>query len=115
MKQRYLNLFIVIVIGINLFSAISFADGRGAFASDSVGARPSILGEGFVAVADDANALHWNPAGIPQLLQPEFIASHVNLFSLGGYFNYTEDSQSRFQAGTGFFHSLLKKNTSILR
>ena len=28
------------------------------------GARPSAMGESYVAIADDATATHWNPAGL---------------------------------------------------
>ena len=36
-------------------------------AGASVGARPYGLGLAFIAVADDANATYWNPAGLVQL------------------------------------------------
>ncbi|MBO8126329.1 MAG: hypothetical protein H0Z38_03730 [Firmicutes bacterium] len=32
-----------------------------------VGARPLAMGGAFVAVADDANAVYWNPAGLAQI------------------------------------------------
>jgi tetratricopeptide (TPR) repeat protein len=94
MVQKYIAFFITLIIGITLFSNACLAEGRGAIASESVGARSSILGEAYIAIADDANALRCNPAGLPLLLQPEFTASHVSIFSLGGYFDYTGDSGS---------------------
>src|SRR5712692_400351 len=36
-----------------------------------VGARPLGMGGAFVAVADDATAASWNPAGLALLLHPE--------------------------------------------
>jgi len=83
-------LFILIPLGFFFLTTNSYAAGRGAFAGDSIGARPSIFGESFVAVADDASALRWNPAGLTQLLQYEFTSSHINFFSMGGYVDYTE-------------------------
>ena len=94
MKRKYFVFFMTLVIGVALFSGTSFAEGRGVLANESVGARPSVLGEAYVAVADDANALRWNPAGIPLLLQTEFTASHINLFSLGGFADYSSESGS---------------------
>ena len=85
------------ILGITLCAIDSSSAGRGAFAGDSVGARASILGEAFVAVADDANALRWNPAGITQILQPEFTSSHINFFTMGGrnyYLDYSGDSKA---------------------
>ncbi len=32
-----------------------------------LGARPIAMGQAFVAVADDANSIYWNPAGLRQL------------------------------------------------
>lgn len=34
------------------------------FRSTRTGARPRAMGSAFVAVSDDANAVHWNPAGL---------------------------------------------------
>jgi len=84
---------ISLLLGLSL-SDIALAEGRGALANDLVGARASVLGEAFVAVADDASALRWNPARLPLMLQPELTASHVSLFSLGGYLDYSDNSGS---------------------
>lgn len=90
MKLQNTVLCILGVLGIMLCAVTGApAMGRGAFADDSVGARASVFGEAFVAVADDANALRWNPAGLGLLLQPELTSSHANLFSLGGYLDYS--------------------------
>jgi hypothetical protein len=42
-----------------------------------VGARGVAMGESFVAIADDASALYWNPAGIAQFRDNQVIASHT--------------------------------------
>ncbi|MFH2069678.1 MAG: PorV/PorQ family protein [Elusimicrobiota bacterium] len=42
-----------------------------AFLKIGVGARAVAMGESFVAVADDANALYWNPAGISTVVKKE--------------------------------------------
>ncbi len=44
------------------------------------GARAHGMGGAFIAIADDATALSWNPAGIAQLDKPE--ASAVGLFNM---------------------------------
>jgi tetratricopeptide (TPR) repeat protein len=94
MKLKNTILKSVLILSITLSVATGASAGRGAFAGDSVGARASILGEAFVALADDANALRWNPAGLTQLLQPELTSSHIGFFSLGGYVDYTENSSA---------------------
>lgn len=42
-----------------------------------VGARGVAMGEAFVAVANDATALFWNPAGLAQYPHNEVVASHT--------------------------------------
>lgn len=41
------------------------------------GARPVGMGEAFTAVADDANTVAWNPAGLAGLRRREFSAMHL--------------------------------------
>jgi Uncharacterised protein family (UPF0164) len=48
------------------------------FLKIGVGGRAVGMGESFVAVANDASALYWNPAGIAQMQKNEVIFSHVN-------------------------------------
>lgn len=53
------------------------------------GARAAGMGDAFVAVADDATAASWNPAGLIQLEKPEL--------SIVGDFRQIEESLSAFQ------------------
>jgi long-subunit fatty acid transport protein len=48
------------------------------FLKIGVGARAVGMGESFVAVANDASALYWNPAGIVQIGRNELMFSHIN-------------------------------------
>jgi hypothetical protein len=41
------------------------------------GARGVGMGESFVAVANDASALYWNPAGLTQFTENEFLFAHT--------------------------------------
>ena len=41
-----------------------------------LGARPQGMGGAFSAIADDANAIYWNPAGLGQILKGEFTFMH---------------------------------------
>ena len=47
------------------------------FLSIPVGTRANSLGGAFVAVADDASSLYWNPAGISRLSSNEFLVTHT--------------------------------------
>lgn len=48
------------------------------FLKIGVGARSVGMGESFVAVANDASALFWNPAGIAEFQNNQLILSHIN-------------------------------------
>lgn len=47
------------------------------FLKIGVGARGVAMGESFVAVANDASALFWNPAGLVQAPENQVIAAHT--------------------------------------
>src|ERR1035437_953108 len=46
------------------------------FLKIGVGSRASALGDAFVAIANDASALYWNPAGLVQFTENQVIFSH---------------------------------------
>jgi hypothetical protein len=47
------------------------------FLKIGVGARAVGLGETFVAIANDASALYWNPAGLTQFTNQQLIVAHT--------------------------------------
>lgn len=51
-----------------------------AFLKISVGPRAVAMGEAYAGVADEVNAVYWNPAGLAQLRAPEITAMHVFWF-----------------------------------
>ncbi|MDI6736368.1 MAG: PorV/PorQ family protein [bacterium] len=48
----------------------------GQFLKIGAGARPCGMGEAFSAVADDVNAIYWNPAGLMQVTEKEGTFMH---------------------------------------
>jgi hypothetical protein len=60
------------------------------FLSEGVGARALAMGGAYVAVADDATANYWNPAGLTFVRGPEIGFSHVTMFDeLANYDAFT--------------------------
>ncbi len=57
------------------------------FLSIPVGARALGMGGAFVAVANDASAMYWNPSGLAGMYQTEALFSHANWIA-GINFNY---------------------------
>ncbi len=47
------------------------------FLKIGIGARPAAMGQAYLALADDAEAMNWNPAGLSQLEEPEISAMHL--------------------------------------
>jgi hypothetical protein len=47
------------------------------------GARAAALGDAYTAVADDAYATVWNPAGFARLPRPEMAATHTQWIQSG--------------------------------
>ena len=51
-----------------------------AFEDLGAGARPISMGNAFAAVADDANTIYYNPAGLGQLKHPQLTAGYGQLY-----------------------------------
>jgi len=86
-----------VLIAVMLFAA---AAANAAFFDMGQGARPVGMGEAFVAVADDANAMYYNVAGMTQVrmlsttatytgymdgLSDSFIAAVVPMYKYGAF------------------------------
>lgn len=80
-----------LVAAIAVFAMMSFARAgnyAGDFMSIGVGARALAMGGAFCAVADDASAIYWNPAGMTAIKRAE--VSSIKLIDQSGIdSNYT--------------------------
>jgi len=65
------------------------ADIPAAFVDIGYGARPMGMGGAFVALADDGNAILWNPAGLTHLRQPQLNFMYAKQLSLIPYYLVT--------------------------
>ncbi len=77
----------------------------GSFLFDGVGARPLAMGGSFVAIADDATAAYWNPAGLAQI-NGGISAMYADRFSTGLRYQFLN------LASGGFGVSLLRLNAA---
>ena len=67
-----------------------------------VGSRPLSMGGAFTAVADDANAITWNAAGLPGLRRTEFTSSYAELYAMGinqSYLGFVRPISDRIAIG----------------
>lgn len=63
-----------------LSTQASWAAETASFLNIGVGARALGMGGAYTALADDANALYWNPAGLAKIEKREITASHAEMF-----------------------------------
>lgn len=70
---------------IAIILCVSALAAYGAFEDVGMGARPLGMGSAFVANADGAEAVFWNPAGIARLDERELTMSYVELYGLVSY------------------------------
>jgi hypothetical protein len=83
MKKLYLSVIILITFYGNSFAQLFPVLGEqrvgistAQFLKIGVGGRASALGDAFVALANDASALYWNPAGLVQFGRTQVFFSH---------------------------------------
>jgi hypothetical protein len=86
-----------------VLSAVVLADGIGAFSAfkNGIGARALAMGGAFVAVADDATAVCWNPAGLAQLGDTRLAGMSTDLYGLGITHQYVGAVTSFANLGIG--------------
>ncbi len=81
MKKTILSIFILIPFLLTAGIFPKAGTTAAPFLKIGVGARAVALGDNFVALANDATALYWNPAGITQLDKISFSATHTDWFA----------------------------------
>jgi tetrahydromethanopterin S-methyltransferase subunit G len=69
---------IVFISCLNAYGASGDGGDAAAFLKNGVGVRPISMGKAFVAVADDASAGYWNPAGLAKLGNPQLSLMYSN-------------------------------------
>src|SRR5262249_34097773 len=70
----------------------------GEFLNGVMGARPMAMGGAFTAVADDVNAIFWNPAGI-SLYRSNQVTFEYSPLVVGGSISQIGYSQPLYAAG----------------
>jgi hypothetical protein len=82
MKRCKLGFISVISMMVLATYSLCFGGAEGTsgapFLKIGIGARAVGMGEAFCGLADDINAIYWNPAGLVQIENREFEAMHIN-------------------------------------
>jgi len=79
-KRTYLFIFILVIFFFCHAALTCFAAGTSGaiILRQTSGARPLGMGEAFVALADDVNALNFNPAGLVQIKRHEISVMYLD-------------------------------------
>jgi len=81
-------IILIVILALLTVSVPAIANISGATATTGIGGRAAVFDEAFVAIADDASAIYWNPAGLISLRDRySSTLSHNILFS--GLFGLT--------------------------
>ena len=79
MKTKfYLLILIVLLLPGVLYGQAKVATAGAQFLEIGVSARAVAMGESFISIADDASAVFYNPAGMTQIYEKEFMFSHID-------------------------------------
>ncbi len=90
MKFRYYLAFLIILLLPGLvYGQAKVATAGAQFLEIGISARAVGMGESFISIADDASALYYNPAGLTQVYEKQFMFTHIDYaadmnFEFGG-------------------------------
>jgi len=89
LTETLLKVSTLTLLGLFLFCSVSFSAGTTGqdFLKIAYGARPSGMGEAFVAVADEPSGMYWNPAGLGFMEKSEVQGMYGNWIG-GLYLGY---------------------------
>jgi hypothetical protein len=107
MNRRLLIVSLLICCVSGLFGQTTVAKYAGEFMALGVGGRPLGLGGSYVALASDASAGYWNPAGLARITYPDIMVMHDERF--GNLINYDFAAVAiPFQGDMSFGLSLIR-------
>lgn len=78
----------IALVTVGLLLATFVSDAQADFRFAGVGARPKAMGSAYVAVADDANAVYWNPAGLVRDGRTSLMLTNSWLYGVSDLENY---------------------------
>ncbi len=104
--QHTLSIFFALSLTSQFLLASDETGGQsGAFLRRGVGSRALAMGNAYTSVANDASALYWNPAGLPQIKNAELLGMYSILsFDRQQLFvSFANSFSDAFTLGVGWF------------
>jgi hypothetical protein len=123
MNRHAIRRFAGVVSLLSMLASLRLAvTAQAGFEDVAVGARPLALGGAFVAIADDANAIYWNPAGLARMDGIRLMGTRAWLFGVPDlhvdYVAFKAPDLGPISFGFGWLSASLKdiqsENTFIL-
>jgi hypothetical protein len=78
----------LLALGLLAGALLAASAARADFRHARPGSRPQALGSAFVALADDANAAYWNPAGLTKTDQLSLMVTNTWMYGVSDIQNY---------------------------
>jgi long-subunit fatty acid transport protein len=89
MKRSVFRLFLISVLIFGMHCQVTTADSYYGRANDylqyGAGAKSLAMGGAYVALANEASAPYWNPAGLTQINEHQFLAMYAPFFEQTSY------------------------------
>lgn len=98
--RPWLSLFALIFLATPCSTLLDAASTTASFLKIDTGARPAAMGGAYTAVADDVNALYYNPGGLPNIGRRELGATHAQ-WLLGSKFDFLGFTQPTAKGAFG--------------
>ncbi len=76
--KKILSIVAIMLLGTIVFAGSSAGTAAATFLKIELGAKPSALGDAFIGLADDFNAIRLNPSGLAFMDQGTVAFSHMN-------------------------------------
>ncbi|MBI4064567.1 MAG: PorV/PorQ family protein, partial [Elusimicrobia bacterium] len=107
-NKRLVRWFLLTLVGVAMTEGLAIAQTNSGFSflKIGVGARPIGLGSAYTAMANDATAIYWNPAGLGAIKKRELSAMHGE-WLLGSNFDFLGVGYPSKIGALGFGMSML--------
>ena len=79
-RKRFAMAVLILPVLLVLPTSVHAGKYAAEFLAEGIGARALAMGGAYVAIANDATANYWNPAGLCFMEGPEVSVSHVTMF-----------------------------------
>jgi len=105
-KQKFNILVGMLILLVSTVATASEIGGQpGVFLRRGIGSRAIAMGMAYTSIANDASAIYWNPAGLPEIEKREFLGmfSFLTLDRQQMFFSFANNTSDIISIGVGWY------------